>query len=186
MSLSPCFPSSGQGFSSGVQQVLSLSCSFSFCRLWCGFLIQRPKVLNHSCPTTVLSHKGHCPLPLPVIVVSLLRWCSLLPLLFLSWSGKQREIEVWREVWDWWKDSKKKEAEKQRGERICQNSSKTLGEAEKAAGSCSWSRWSECVRQKKGGRVMESKVRGVTTQSFSGRESETESGGRDLLFMCVR
>lgn len=34
---------------------------------------------------------------------------------------------------------------------ICQNSSKTLGEAEKAAGSCSWSRWSECVRGKRGG-----------------------------------
>lgn len=85
MFLSPCLPSSGcQGFSSGVQQVLSLSCSFSSCHLWCGFLIQWPKVLSHSCPTTVLSHTGHCPLPLPVIVVSLLRWCSLLPLLFLS------------------------------------------------------------------------------------------------------
>lgn len=80
-----------------------------------------------------------------------------------------------------------REAERQH---ICQNSSKTLGEAEKAAGSCSRSRWSESARGKKGG-LMGSKVREALLLSPSQRERERgrvcvcrEEGG--LLFMCVR
>lgn len=81
-----------------------------------------------------------------------------------------------------------REAERQH---ICQNSSKTLGEAEKAAGSCSRSRWSECARGKKGG-LMGSKVREALLLSPSQREGESEresvcvQGGGGLLFMCVR
>lgn len=52
----------------------------------------------------------------PVIVVSLLCWCSLLLLLFLLYRAEQwAAAEVWREVWDWWKDREKKVAENQRG-----------------------------------------------------------------------
>lgn len=84
-----------------------------------------PQLSDHS------PHTGHCPLPLPVIVVSFPRWCSLLPLLFLSWRGKR-----WRGMGLVERQKKERGREAVR-ERICQNSSKTLGEAEKAAGSCS-------------------------------------------------
>lgn len=149
MSLSPSFSSQVVEVFPQVwiQQVSSLSCSLFLSPLWCGFLIQDPKMVNHSCLTAVLSHTGHCPLPLPVILVSVVRWCSQLLLLFLSWRGKQKEMEVWGGIGGLVKRQKKRErAREAERECICQNSSKTLGEAEKAAGSCSWSRWSECVR----------------------------------------
>lgn len=102
---------------------------------------------EHSCLTAVLSHAGHSPLPFPVIVVSLLRWCSPLPLLFLSWRESRERPRYWCKQ----TESKGKGREAER-EHICQNGSKTLGEAEKAVGSCSRSRWSECVRASEGGR----------------------------------
>lgn len=79
------------------------------------FLIQEPKMLKHSCPTAALSYTGHCPLPFPVILVSVVHWCSRLLLLFLSWRRDGRYGEV---LVDWWKDGRKKlggrEPEKQR------------------------------------------------------------------------
>lgn len=180
--MSPSFPPSG--FSSGVQQVLSLSCSFSCCRLWCGFLIQWPKALNHSCPTTVLSHTGHCPLPLPVIVVSLLRWCSLLPLLFLSWRGKQRGAEVRRGVRDWWKDRKKKEAEREStyvktAQRCSERQGRQPAHVHEADGVSVWG------RRREGGWWGVRWERRYFSVLLRERERDRE-WGRDLLFMCVR
>lgn len=172
-----------------IQQVLSLSCSFSSSRLWCGFLIENLKLLLHSCLTTVpLSHTGHCPLPFPVIVVSLLPWSSRLLLLFLSRDKGGRETAPCREVWDLWKYRKMRKRQRSREvERICWRSSKTHGEAEKAASSCSRSRWSECVRERRreGGWW---RVRWEAPQSIwgkkNGRKDEEWRGG-DLLFMCL-
>lgn len=68
-------------------------------------------------------------------------------------------------------------------EHICQHSSKRLGEAETAAGSCSRSRWSECVRVKEGG-LMGSKVREALLLREWERQRERGRGG-EIYYSCV-
>lgn len=111
------------------------------------------KPLSLSC-SLALCLAGHCPLPLPVIVNARLRRDSQLPgFPFFSLPaavapervGMERELR--RAVEE--RRTGKRRGKKRGGgrdagrERICQNSSKTLGEAEEAASSCSRSRWSE-------------------------------------------
>lgn len=128
------------------------------------------KCLTASSLTTVPSHTGHCPLSLPVVASSLLLRCSQPPLALLSWAGGRVALQRCGRM-----EGRKSVREVERTH-VCQNSSKTLGEAEKATGSCSRSRWSECVWAKEGG-LMGSKVR----EALLLRESEGEGEGEKFI-----
>lgn len=174
--------------SSSGESPTGLSCSFLSCRLWCGFLIELPKsvepqlsdrspVSHRSQPTSFSCYCGQS---------SLLVRPATAPFSCTGWNTEgDRGIEAY-EVGGKTEEEKKERGRDAEREHICQNSSKTLGEAGKAVGSCSWSRWSERARERKGGRVIESKVREALLFSLAQRERERdrEWGDRFIIHVC--
>lgn len=128
MSLSLCFPPRVVP-QVRLQQVRSLS--FSSCLLRCGFLIQWPKVFEPQLSRhSALSHRSlptssscYCGQPSSLVLPA----TAPFPVL----GGRKMDIKTGGET------EKERGREPEREHHICQNSSKTLGEAEKAAGSCS-------------------------------------------------
>ena len=166
-----------------IQQVLSLSLFFLSSLMW---FSQWPKVLNHSFRpqfslTQVTAH-----------FLFLLLW-SIFFRCYRSFScpGGETERERYMErVWDCWRDRKKREAENQRGsttyvktaQRRSERQRKQPAHVHEADGVSVWGR-----RRGEGGwwRVRWER-RYFSAPSQRERERETESGGGDLLFMCVR
>lgn len=133
---------------------------------------------HRSLPTSSSCYCGHSLLVLPAT--------APFPVL----EGK-RVKEGWQKVRDLMEREKKRgkkwpRSREREREHICQNSSKALGEAKKAARCCSWSRWSECVRLKKGG-LMGRKVREALLFGPSQRERERgrgRVGERFIIHVC--
>lgn len=163
-----------------------LSCSFSSSPLWCGFLIQNLKLLLHSCLTTVPPFLTQ----VTAHFLFLLLWSVVFhgPLSYCSFSCPgRREGEKRRGMEFVEAQGNKKAAEKQRErahmlEKLKDALRGREGSQLMLVKQMEW----VCEGEKKGGRVMESKVSHSSVQSEekNGRKDEKWRGG-DLLFMCL-